>query len=155
MSQVIGERSLQEAREAGLTLGIATTTTPENVEYLLSYTLGKASIDWFDVIAAGDIVPAKKPAPDIYTYAMEKLGVQADECLAFEDSENGLRSSVAAGLKTIVTVNSYTLDQDFGDALLVLEGFGDPDEPTHALKGEFSRDYLDIESVRGLFEKTG
>ena len=59
------ERLINEAREAGLRLAISTTTTPANVTYLLSATLGKESIDWFEVIAAGDIVPAKKPAPDI------------------------------------------------------------------------------------------
>lgn len=57
------ERLIKEAREAGLRLAIATTTTPENVTYLLSANLGEASLDWFEVIAAGDIVPAKKPTP--------------------------------------------------------------------------------------------
>lgn len=65
-------RLLNEARAAGLRLAIATTTTPENVTALLTHTLGAESIQWFDVIAAGDIVPAKKPAPDIYHYALTK-----------------------------------------------------------------------------------
>jgi phosphoglycolate phosphatase-like HAD superfamily hydrolase len=69
-------RLLIEARDAGLRLAIATTTTPENVTVLLEHSLGPGTQDWFEVIAAGDIVPAKKPAPDIYHYALEKMGLE-------------------------------------------------------------------------------
>lgn len=130
------ERLLNEARAAGLRMGIATTTTPANVTYLLTATLGAESLDWFEVIAAGDIVPAKKPAPDIYDYAMEKMGLQPDECLAFEDSDNGIRSSVAANLKTIVTINGYTRNHDFSKAALVLDQFGEPDQVFTVLQGD-------------------
>ena len=85
------KRLLQEAREAGLRLAIATTTTPANVTALLQTALGADSLAWFDVIAAGDIVPAKKPAPDIDYYALEALQLDPEVCLAFEDSEAGLR----------------------------------------------------------------
>lgn len=129
-------RLLGEARAAGLRLGIATTTTPENVTYLLKATLGEDSIGWFDCIAAGDIVPAKKPAPDIYLYAMEMMGVKPEECLAFEDSENGIRSSLGANLKTVVTINDYTRDHDFNQAVLVLDQFGEPDAPFTVLSGD-------------------
>lgn len=134
--RVGAERLIREARQAGLRLGIATTTTPENVTYLLKATLGDESIGWFDCIAAGDIVPQKKPAPDIYLYAMEMMGLQADECLAFEDSDNGIRSSTAANLKTIVTVNDYTRDHDFSKAALVVDQFGEPDAPFTVLSGD-------------------
>ena len=66
------ERLLEEARSSHLRLAIATTTTPGNVKALLSATLGPASIAWFDVIAAGDVVPGKKPAPDIFLYALKE-----------------------------------------------------------------------------------
>jgi len=114
------EHLLGEARAAGLRLAIATTTTPENVTTLLTATLGEDSIAWFEVIAAGDIVASKKPAPDIYLYALQKLGLKASQCLAFEDSDNGLLSATGAGLKTIVTVNDYTRHQDFSAAAMVL-----------------------------------
>lgn len=129
-------RLLNEARAAGLRLGIATTTTPDNVTYLLKATLGEASVGWFDCIAAGDIVPAKKPAPDIYLYAMEMMGLKAEECLAFEDSENGIRSSLAANLKTVVTVNDYTRGHNFSRAVLVLDQFGEPGMPFTVLSGD-------------------
>lgn len=114
------ERLLREARAAGLTLAIATTTTPENVTALLRHSLAPDAAAWFAVIAAGDIVPAKKPAPDIYLWALGELGVEAGQCIAFEDSENGIRAALGAGLRTVVTVNDYTRTHDFSGALAVL-----------------------------------
>ena len=115
-------RLIAEARGAGLALGIATTTSPENVGALLEATLGAGAAEWFAVIAAGDVVPAKKPAPDVYTYALDRLGLPAASVLAFEDSQNGVRAARDAGLNVVVTVNDYTRDQDFTGALVVLEG---------------------------------
>ena len=114
-------RLLEEARSHDVRLAIATTTTPDNVTALLRHALAPDAERWFDVIAAGDVVDAKKPAPDIYHYALARLAVPATECVAFEDSENGLRSSLAAGLATVVTMNDYTRRQDFRGAALVLE----------------------------------
>lgn len=145
------ERLINEAREAGLRLAISTTTTPANVTYLLSATLGKESIDWFEVIAAGDIVPAKKPAPDIYTWAMEQMNISPDACLAFEDSLNGVKSSLSADLKTLITVNGYTKDDDFTGAVLVLDQYGEPDAPFKVLEGDagdFS--HVDIAMLKEL-----
>jgi beta-phosphoglucomutase-like phosphatase (HAD superfamily) len=114
-------RLLEEARREGVRLAIATTTTPDNVTALLTSTLGPDGERWFEVIGAGDVVPRKKPAPDIYHWALERLGVSAADCVAFEDSENGLRSSRAAGVPTVVSVNGYTRDHDFSGAALVVE----------------------------------
>ncbi|NCS66642.1 MAG: phosphatase [Hydrogenophilales bacterium CG03_land_8_20_14_0_80_62_28] len=121
------KRLIDEVRQAGLTLAIATTTTPENVTALLRHSLAPDSPDWFAVIAAGDIVPAKKPAPDIYRWALDRLGLKAAACVAFEDSRNGLLSAQGAGLKTVVTVNDYTRDDDFAGAVAVLSDLGEPD----------------------------
>lgn len=109
-----------EARAEGLTIAIATTTTPENVSVLLRTNLAPNAENWFAVIGAGDIVPAKKPAPDIYHWVLERLGVPAAECLAVEDSGAGIKSSLGAGVPTVVTVNDYTRGQDFTGALAVL-----------------------------------
>lgn len=129
-------RLLQEARDAGLRLAIATTTTPENVTALLRHSLDKDAENWFEVIAAGDIVPAKKPAPDIYDYALEKMGLKPEQCIAFEDSENGIRSSRGARLPTIVTINDYTRNHDFEGALSVLSDLGEPGQPAQAIAGK-------------------
>lgn len=147
------KRLLVEARAAGLRLAIATTTTPENVTVLLEHSLGAGTQDWFEVIAAGDIVPAKKPAPDIYHYALEKMGLAAADCLAFEDSENGLRASLGAGLKTLVTVNDYTLDHDFTGAAVVLSDLGEPGAPNQRLAGaELSQPFVDVAYLRALHQ---
>jgi HAD superfamily hydrolase (TIGR01509 family) len=122
-------RLLNEARTAGIRLAIATTTTPENVSALLEHALAPEALDWFEVIAAGDVVPAKKPAPDIYHYALDRLGLRPEQCLAFEDSLNGLHAARGAGLTTVVTINDYTRDQDFTGAALVLDQLGEPDRP--------------------------
>lgn len=113
-------RLIVDARAAGLKLAIATTTSPENVAALLRASLAQDAESWFDVIGAGDIVPAKKPAPDIYHWVLERLGLPAAACLALEDSENGLKASRAAGLPTLITENDYTRGQDFAGALAVL-----------------------------------
>ncbi len=147
------KRLLGEARAAGLRLAIATTTTPENVTVLLEHSLGAGTQDWFELIAAGDIVPAKKPAPDIYDYALEKMGLDAADCLAFEDSENGLRASLGAGLKTLVTVNDYTLDHDFTGAAVVLSDLGDPGAPSRHIAGpDLGQPFVDVAYLKTLHQ---
>jgi len=145
------KRLLSEAKAAGLRLVIATTTTPANVTALLESVLPEGQ-SWFEVIGAGDIVPAKKPAPDIYDYVLKEMQLSPEQCIAFEDSRQGLRSSLGANLKTIVTVNSYTAQQEFTDAALVVDQIGEPDSPFTVLSGNVgTKTYLDLELVRSLF----
>jgi beta-phosphoglucomutase-like phosphatase (HAD superfamily) len=118
-------RLVHEARSAGLRLAIATTTSPENVEVLLRASLAPDSMQWFEVIGAGDAAAKqKKPAPDVYLWVLERLGLPASACLALEDSENGIRSSRSAGIPTLVTESEYTRGQDFAGALAVLPDLG-------------------------------
>lgn len=112
---------IADAKELGCRLAIATTTTPANIDALLATTFGSESHDLFEVVCAGDSVPNKKPAPDVYLLALEKLGLPAESCIAIEDSRNGLLSSHAAGIATIVTPGIYTRDQDFSEAVLVID----------------------------------
>ena len=130
------KRLLLEARAQQVRLSIATTTTPENVTALLEHALDPQAATWFEVIAAGDIVPAKKPAPDIYQYALQKMNLKPEQCLAFEDSENGIRASRGAGLRTVITVNDYTRDHDFTGAVLVLDQLGEPQLPFTVLAAQ-------------------
>ena len=142
-------RLLREARAAGIRLAIATTTTPENVDELLAHCGEPGLRDWFDVIAAGDSVPAKKPAPDIFLLALSELGLDARECVAVEDSDNGARAALAAGLKALlVTVNDYTAAQDFAAVPLVVDQLGDPNLPARTLAGELAgRPFVDLEAL--------
>jgi len=148
------ERLLNEARKENLRLAIATTTTPDNVTALLEHTLGSNSLGWFDVIAAGDIVPAKKPASDIYDFALREMQLAPWECLAFEDSHNGILASMGAGIPTIITVNDYTVDHDFNGALLVLDTLGEPDQPFTTLQGKANKHtYVDCALLQTLYDK--
>jgi len=146
------ERLLNEARQRKLRLAIATTTTPENVTALLENTLGKESIDWFEVIAAGDIVPAKKPAPDIFNWALEKMGLSPDEVIAFEDSRNGILSVHAANIeKLVITVNGYTAEDDFSGATLILDQLGDEAIPARVISGpELKGDFVTLDDILAL-----
>jgi len=144
-------RLIREAKEKGLLLAVATTTTPENVTTLLSSEHAKPiGPEWFDVIAAGDIVPKKKPDPGIYLYALEKLGIAPDEAIAFEDSRNGLLASMGAGLKTVITVNGYTAEENFDGAAAVLSDFGEPNAPCRVIRGPFAKEYVDVESLSSM-----
>jgi HAD superfamily hydrolase (TIGR01509 family) len=130
------ERLLDDAQAAGYKLAIASTTTAVNVDALLQATLGSRGLERFSVIACGDQVAAKKPAPDIYQLALHHLALPAANAIAFEDSINGLCSARAAGLWTVVTPTFWTEDGDFSAAGLVLPSLGEPSQP---LEGEPGR----------------
>jgi len=149
------ERLINEARQRSYRLAIATTTTPENVTALLEHTLGAESIGWFEVIAAGDIVPAKKPAPDIYDYALKEMQLSADECIAFEDSANGILSTMGADLTTIITINDYTREHDFSGACIVLDQMGEPGNGFEVISGDAGgATYLDCDLVEALHRRS-
>ena len=122
-------RLLVEARAAGLRLAIATTTSPENVQALLQATLGADSLAWFSVLGAGDVVPAKKPAPDIYHWVRVRLGLRPDQCLALEDSAVGAQAAVAAGLPVLVTRSRYTGRDALPAVLADLDHLGHHGQP--------------------------
>ena len=119
---------IEDARQRGFRLAIATTTTPANVDALLNVTLGGS--DAFEVICAGDSVPQKKPAPDVYELALERLALTPTSCVAIEDSRNGLLSAVAAGIPTVITPGIYTRGQDFDEAAMVVDDLADCDFET-------------------------
>jgi HAD superfamily hydrolase (TIGR01509 family) len=122
-------RLIREAHAAQMPMAIATTTTPANIDALLRTSLGS---DWrrlFVTVCDASTVKNKKPAPDVYLAALEALAQRATDCLAFEDSENGLRAARAAGIPTLITPSAYTAGHQFNDALLVLPHLGDPDQP--------------------------
>ena len=104
---------IAQARVSDLRLAVATTTTFANVDALCRACWGRAATQVFDVIAAGDEVAAKKPAPDVYQLALSRLGLDASQCLAFEDSLNGFRAAQAAGLAVVVTPSRYTAHEAF------------------------------------------
>lgn len=111
---------LTDARKNGLRLAIATTTSPANVTALLAATLGPDWPSWFEVIENAATATRKKPHPQVYLQALHRLGLAADDCLAFEDSAAGLQAAASAGLSVIVTPSPFTRDHDFTGALRLL-----------------------------------
>jgi beta-phosphoglucomutase-like phosphatase (HAD superfamily) len=114
------KRLIEEARRAGVTLAIATTTTLPNIDALLKTNLGSEALSLFSVIGAGDNVARKKPAPDIYEWVLRQLAVPAFNCIAIEDSAHGLAAAQGAGLFTLVTPSYWTQSEDFSSADWVL-----------------------------------
>ena len=144
-------RLLREARAAGLQLAIASTASRENIQVLLDSTLERGASDWFALIAAGEVVTHKKPSPEIYHWLLNQLALEANECVAFEDSGNGVRAAVAAGVRTVVTVSELTKHDDFTGAAVVLDSFGEPDRPFRVIRGEVGKTSLvDVAFLRRL-----
>ena len=105
------------------------------MEALLRTTLGDGGPARFAVIAAGDDVPAKKPAPDIYRLVLDRLRLPPERCVAVEDTVNGLLSAQGAGIPTLITASLYGGTEGFAGALAVVDHLGDPDAPCRVLQG--------------------
>lgn len=147
-------RVMREAHEAGVRLAIVTNASRRTLGPVLKYTMGPELAAEVDAIASGEEVRNKKPAPDLYRLAMQRLGVQPHECIALEDSEIGLEAAAAAGIAAIVTVNSDTLEQDFSEASLVVSSLGEPGAPTRVLKGQLSgHGWVTVDTLRSICER--
>jgi HAD superfamily hydrolase (TIGR01509 family) len=141
------KRLMIAAKKQGIRLAIATTSAVPNVMKLLEKKLDQ---DWFEVIGAGDMVPHKKPAPDIYHYVLNQLDLTPQHCIVFEDSHQGVTAASQLNLTTVVTVNNYTKDQDFSAAKVVVNHLGEPEKPFTVLSGEIGGEYVTIEALKQL-----
>jgi beta-phosphoglucomutase-like phosphatase (HAD superfamily) len=125
------KRLMQEAMQAGLRLGVCTTSNERSANAIANGMLGDIN---FEFVLAGDVVKKKKPNPDIYLLALEKSGLSPDECIVVEDSRNGILAAKAAGLRALATTNIYTENEDLSDASIVVTSLGDPDGEKGVLK---------------------
>jgi HAD superfamily hydrolase (TIGR01509 family) len=119
-------RVIGEALDGGWTLAVASTSAEASVRAVLDHVAGAEQAGRFAVVLAGDVVPHKKPAPDIYELALDRLGEEPSGSLVIEDSRNGLEAASGAGLRCVITVNGYTENEDFTEAALVVSSLGDP-----------------------------
>jgi HAD superfamily hydrolase (TIGR01509 family) len=128
-------RIAREADSAGWVLAVASTSAEPSVRAVLTHAVGAELADHFSVFA-GDIVPRKKPAPDVYLLALHELGLDPNETIVVEDSANGMQAALAAGLRTVVTVSGFTSGEDFTGASLVVTSLGEPSggEPAEQLR---------------------
>ena len=145
------KRLAEEALARGWVLAVASTSAQESVEAVLRHTLSEQTAARFSLVLAGDVVKAKKPAPDIYVLAAARLGVAPADCVVIEDSNNGVVAAASAGMKCIVTVNTYSRAEDFSLADIVLSCLGDPGVETCRLLANRSearpRDYFTAEDL--------
>ncbi|KJC57036.1 CbbY [Bradyrhizobium sp. LTSPM299] len=118
---------LAGARSCGQRLAIATTTSHGNIDALLSVALGPDWASLFETIVAGDDVPRKKPAPDVYVEVLSRLALGPGDCIAIEDSGNGLMSASRAGIPVIISRSAYFSDDDWTGALRVVDDLSDID----------------------------
>jgi len=138
-------RLLNEARCSGIRLAIASSTSPANVRAACDGSLPGDWADWFDIVATCDVVEAKKPSAAVYRYVLEHTGWRAGECVAIEDTPNGNRAALGAGLATVITTHAFTHDGDFDGASLVVDGLGGPDRPFEVIAGNaYGCDHLHV-----------
>jgi HAD superfamily hydrolase (TIGR01509 family) len=133
-SGLVGEGALQlrpgvarivdQAIEAGVRLGVCTTSNPKFIDAVLDL-LGPERKAKFEFVHAGDAVSKKKPHPEIYELAKRTLGLPAHKCVVIEDSRNGLLAAKGAGLPCLITTSTYTVDEDFTEADRVVPELGD------------------------------
>ncbi|WP_197512317.1 HAD-IA family hydrolase [Tessaracoccus coleopterorum] len=124
-------RVITGALDAGWTVAIASTSAEPSVRAVLTNAVGEQAASRCHVYA-GDVVAQKKPAPDIYLLVLADLDLDRADCLVVEDSGIGCAAACAAGLTTLITTSSYTGDEDFTGAAIVLPHLGDPDNPLPA-----------------------
>ena len=117
-------RLVDEARAAGIRLGVCTTSDPKSVDGVLDL-MGARRKSGFEIVLAGDVVKKKKPDPEIYDLAKRRLGLDGRDCIVIEDSRNGLLAAVGAGMPCLITTSTYTKDEDFSEASQVVPELGD------------------------------
>jgi HAD superfamily hydrolase (TIGR01509 family) len=141
-------RLIAEAAAAGLPVAIATTTTPANLDALLQAPFGARWRERFAAICDASTTQVKKSAPDVYLEVLWRLGLSGADCVAFEDSANGLHAARAAGIATVVTPTAYTAQDVSEGALSVLPHLGDPDQPIPQHVCDETCQWVDLATLR-------
>jgi HAD superfamily hydrolase (TIGR01509 family) len=122
------EALLAAAEKRGQKLAIATTTSRANIQALLSVALGTNWASRFSAVVGGEDAPLKKPAPDVYFETLARLKLQGSDCIAIEDSSNGLVAAALAGIPVVITRSVYFSDEDFSKALIAVDDLTDLSE---------------------------
>ena len=143
------ERLLRQAGAERLRLAIVTTTSAENLRPLLQATVGSEAASWFEVVCTASEAPVKKPAPDAYLWTLGRLGLAGRDCLAIEDTANGVAAARAAGIPVLVTESAYSAGENFDGAAAVVSDLGEPDRPFRLLAGsDHGWRHVDVELLR-------
>ena len=147
------KRIAEAALDIGWKLAVASTSAKPSVDAVLAHVVGESTAKRFTVLA-GDVVAAKKPAPDIYLLATQKLGIAPANCVAIEDSRNGLLSAHSARIPVLVTTSWFTQSEDFSEARLVVSALGDPGgERSKVVENRIGRpvaEYVTLEDLAAM-----
>jgi HAD superfamily hydrolase (TIGR01509 family) len=146
-------RLMGEARMAGVRLAIATTTSQANLDPLFAPILGAAWRKQFAAIVSGDMVPRKKPAPDVYVEALWSMGLEASAAVAFEDSASGVASARGAGLAVVAAPSAWLAGDDLSAADLVVDDLGDPANPWPAVNPQLRQRWLSLGTLSAWHEQ--
>lgn len=114
--------TIEHFHRLGLKLGIVTGAGRFGVSSTLK---GYQLESYFDVITTGEDVKKSKPDPAVYLLALKKLGLQASECIAIEDTENGIKSAISAGLSCLAVRNDYSSSHDLSAATKIFNSMGE------------------------------
>jgi len=143
-------RFMKEAMEAGLMIGVCTTSNEQAAKAITEKILTDIK---FDIVLAGDVVGKKKPDPEIYNLALTRTGLKPDEVFVVEDSRNGVLAGKAAGAHVVVTTNSYTEKEDVSGGDIIVTKLGDPDGEKGLLtKGDSSLKFDGVLRVKQVVD---
>ncbi len=144
-------RLLNDAIQNNIVLAIATSSSINNVHALLKSGLGKDALNKFNTIVTCEDISEQKPSPAIYKLVLDRIGIEHSCCVAIEDTYNGNKSAIGAGITTVITTHMFTLDDQFDDASLVVNQLGEPDSPMKVLSGNTrGRNYVTLELLDEL-----
>jgi HAD superfamily hydrolase (TIGR01509 family) len=124
-------RMMKEINSRGYVLGVCTTSDQRAAQAVAEIILNDIK---FNFVLAGDIVSKKKPDPEIYNLALKQSGLKSNECIVFEDSQNGVAAAKAAGMHVVATTNFYTEQEDLSKADIIVTCLGDRDGEKGTLK---------------------
>ena len=145
------ERLIKEAKDKGISMAIATSTSTANVETVLKSALGEDALSYFETLVSCDLVADKKPSPAVYQYALANLGLKPENCVVIEDTSNGNRSALAAGIQTVISTHPLTADEDFTGASLVIDQLGEPENNFAVSSGNsFGAGYVDVDLLEKI-----
>jgi len=145
-------RFMKELMEAGIKIGVCTTSNEQAAKAITERVLSDIK---FEIVLAGDVVEKKKPDPEIYNLGLAKLGLKTDEAFVVEDSKNGVKAAKAAGLKTIVTTNSYTEKEDVEAGDVIVSCLGDPNGEKAKMRKGGIKDFDGVVHVKQIIELFG
>ena len=145
-------RFMKEAMDSGLKIAVCTTSNEQAAKAITEKILSDIK---FEIVLAGDVVEKKKPDPAIYNLALSKLGLKAEQVMVVEDSKNGVKASKAAGIKTIVTTNHYTENEDVEAGDVIVSCLGDPHGEKAKMRKGSIKDFDGVVHVQQLIELFG